>query len=428
MLGQSGQYHSLLSLITEPPAWTGYIPHMPTAKQLAFLLLQCEEAFYGGAAGGGKSDALLMAALQYCDTPGYSALMLRRTYSDLILPGALMDRAREWLGGSDASWKDAEKTWHFPSGASLSFGYLDAESDVYRYQSAEFAFIAFDELTQFSERQYRYLFSRLRRPEGMAVPLRMRSASNPGGPGHDWVKQRFITEGISQGRVFIPASLDDNPFLDRASYAQSLSHLDPVTRAQLLSGDWSARKAGALFRREWFAIVDEVPANCQWVRRWDLAATEARNGNDPDWTAGCLMGRSGDTFYIRDMRRLRGSPQAVEALVTQTAQLDGRGVRVYIEQEPGAGGKQLVDYYVRQLKGYSVSADRPSADKLVRAAPVSSQAEAGNVKLVKGAWIGPFLDELEAFPDGSHDDQVDAMSGAFGQLIDQRSLFIGRAT
>ena len=269
-------------------SWTDYIPHKPTPKQLAFLLLENQEALYGGAAGGGKSDALLMAALQYADVPGYSALLLRRSYTDLSLPGALMDRAKAWLMPSVARWRDSLKTWEFPSGASITFGYLEKPGDEYRYQSTEFQFVGFDELTQFTEVQYRYLFSRLRRPTGVDVPLRMRSASNPGGPGHEWVRERFIdAQGSVDSRIFIPASLPDNPYLDQAAYLESLNQLDPVTRQQLLEGDWSARQPGNLFRREWFGVVDELPVmRNRSIRYWDLAATPVRRGNDPAYTAG----------------------------------------------------------------------------------------------------------------------------------------------
>ena len=106
-----------------------FIPHEPTVKQRQFLALSGEEAFYGGAAGGGKSDALLMAALQYVEEPGYSAILFRRTYADLALPGALMDRAAEWLAHTDAKWEGTRKAWTFPSGAMLVFGYLDNERD-----------------------------------------------------------------------------------------------------------------------------------------------------------------------------------------------------------------------------------------------------------------------------------------------------------
>jgi len=360
-----------------------------------------------------------MGALQYVDIAGYSALLLRKTYADLALPGALMSRSHEWLGESDAKWKDVDKTWIFPSGATVSFGYLDGTNDHYRYQSAEFQYIAFDELTQFSDFQYRYLISRLRRLKGCEIPIRMRSASNPGGIGHEWVKQRFITEGISASRPWIPATLDDNPYLDRELYAQSLEKLDPITRAQLLKGDWSARAVGGKFQREWMEIVEKPPESCRWVRYWDMAAAEVKGNNDPDWTVGALMGRDSENiYYLKDIRRFRESPQVTEALIKNTAQLDGKSTNVYMEQEPGAAGIHLIDYYRRKvLEGYAFYSDRPTGDKVTRANPVSSQAEAGNLKLARGEWILTFLDEAEMFPNGAHDDQIDAMSGAMQILM-----------
>lgn len=207
-----------------------------TAKQAAFLLLPEREAFFGGAAGPGKSDALLAGALQYVDVPGYSALILRRTYGDLALPGAIMARARQWLYGK-AHWADKTYTFTFPSGATLTFGYCESEDDVYRYQGTEAQYIAFDELTQFSESQYQYLFSRLRGTSDVPVPLRMRSASNPGGVGHGWVKERFIKN--PKGGVFVPSNLDDHPDEDfKREYRLSLEHLPEKLRLQLEQGDW----------------------------------------------------------------------------------------------------------------------------------------------------------------------------------------------
>lgn len=235
------------------------IPHWPEPPQEAFLWLDNLEAFYGGAAGGGKSDALLMGALQYVHVPGYAALLLRKTYADLALPGAIMDRSKDWLSPvQGARWNENEKQWRFPSGASITFGYLQTSNDRYRYQGAEFQYVGFDELTQFDEIDYTYLLSRLRRPADgplSHVPLRMRGAANPGGRGHKWVKRRFIdrqpntddpedTPERCQARVFVPAKLADNPHVDREAYAQALSGLDPQTRAQLLGGDWNAREPG----------------------------------------------------------------------------------------------------------------------------------------------------------------------------------------
>lgn len=225
--------------------WTEFIPHRPTIKQLAFLLLPTIEAFYGGEPGGGKSDALLMAALQYVDVPGYRALLLRRTYTDLSLPGALMDRAYQWLKGTTAIWNSTKKTWTFPSGATLTFGYLETENDKYRYQSAEFQYIGFDEVTQFSETQYTYLFSRLRRLKGADIPLRMRSAGNPPMTAEGmWVRDRFVVNR-SLDRPFIPAGLDDNPHIDKEAYLQSLAHLDEYTRRALF--DWFVAVEGLVY-------------------------------------------------------------------------------------------------------------------------------------------------------------------------------------
>jgi hypothetical protein len=222
------------------------------------LLLPHLEAFYGGEPGGGKSDALLMGALQYVDVPGYAAILFRRTYTDLSLPEALMSRAHEWLRGTDARWRETTKTWTFPSGASMSFGYLENEKDKYRYQSAAFQYVAFDEVSQFYETQYTYLFSRLRRLEGSTIPLRMRSASNPPTTSEgQWVKDRFITNR-PRDVIFIPAGLDDNPHIDKEAYLSSLDHLDEITRKALF--DWFASVEGLVFHN--FSdenITDEEP-------------------------------------------------------------------------------------------------------------------------------------------------------------------------
>jgi hypothetical protein len=411
-----------------------YIPHVPHPPQQAFLLLNgFPEVFYGGAAGGGKSDAGLMAVLQYCDVPGYSALVLRRTFADLALPGAIMNRAISWLSNTDAKMRDGGKLWEFPTEgdpATLQFGYAQTHADVYRYQGAEFQTIFMDELTHFEGRTYQYLFSRLRGPalpcincshgtsqpagelrshdedhdwcecghehipalpcslnpemaricdcdvyrpigcecldptpdrrtlkaaaDGLTladVPLRMRSGSNPGGVGHEWVRARFIDPATRlKTAVFVPAKLQDNPSLDRKAYRQGLSHLTATEQARLESGNWDVQDDGDVFERAWFRIVDEAPKDCRLLRFWDFAATAVKptksGAKDPDWTVGALVGLTPQgQFYVIDVRRFRKSPFDTEAEVRQVAALDGRRVAVRIEQEPGSSGVTVVDHW-----------------------------------------------------------------------------------
>lgn len=414
------------------PLWS----HLPTERQTLGLIAhrfmptgEPSEVFYGGAAGGGKSDWLLMGALEYVDVPGYAAIVFRRTFTDLALPGAIMARAHEWLAPHAARgvchWSGQDKRWTFESGATLQFAYMEHANDELRYQSAEFQYVAFDELTHFPEQQYRYMFSRLRRPAGGAlsqVPLRMRSASNPGGPGHDWVRGRFIDEP-ARSRVYVPAKLSDNPHVDRDAYIRSLAHLDPVTRQRLLEGDWSVREPGGFFQREWFGdIVDRAPLGVRRVRFWDLAATVPTSENpDPDWTVGLLLAEMGGRFWVEDVIRVRVTPKQVEALVSQTASVDGPGVPVRMEQEPGSSGKTVVeDYRRRVLAGYDFQGKPSTGSKEDRARPVSSRVEAGDFQLARGPWNREFLDELEAYTGDldkhAHDDQVDALSGAYRDL------------
>jgi phage terminase large subunit-like protein len=249
-----------------------YCPLAPTDKQKQFLELECLEIFFGGAAGGGKSVALLMGALQYVDVPGYAALILRKDTQRLALAGGLIPRSHEWLANTNARWNEARRRWTFPHKngppATITFGYLSSADVKFRYASSEFQYIAFDELTELPEADYLFLFSRLRRARSVAVPLRIRSASNPGNLGHDWVKRRFVdrppgTRNAESANkpLYYPSRLADNPHLDAAEYARSLMHLPPVERELLLAGDWEIQH-DAIIKPEWLRYYVELPAEC----------------------------------------------------------------------------------------------------------------------------------------------------------------------
>jgi predicted phage terminase large subunit-like protein len=385
-------------------------------------MLPHREVFFGGAGGGGKSVALMMAAAQYVDVPKYKALLLRRTYPELIREGGLIELATEMFSGLGAGcyWQEQRKRWKFPSGASITFGAMQGEEDKRNYDGSEWQFIGFDEGTSFSRTQYLYMFSRLRRTTGVEIPLRMRIASNPGNIGHEWVKERFVSPG-SPERPFIPATIADNPYSDRKDYEKSLAELDPYDRARIMSGDWDARPAGEKFKRIWFdgkiIKADALPEGIRWVRAWDRAATVAKPGSDPDYTVGAKVGVLKGRWYIDASLRFRGTPRENEITIRQTADLDGRACPIWIEMEGGSSGKDSADYYRTQvLVGCDVTYKAPTTNKEIRANPVASAAEAGNIFLIDNGsgWIAGFLDRLCAFPQkGVHDDEIDAISLGF---------------
>jgi len=179
------------------------------------------------------------------------------------------------------------------------------------------------------------------------------------------------------------------------------------------------KDAKRMFRKEWFTIVDDWPRDSRKIRYWDFAATEAKKGKDPDYTAGCFMAEKDGQYWIVDMRRDRLTPLNVERLVKSTAEADGRAIPIFIEQEGGSSGVSLIDHYRREvLKGFTFYADKKGVNKEIRAMPLSAAAEAGNVFLVRGAWNKDFLDEIDLFMTGmeDHDDQVDGASGAFEKI------------
>jgi len=242
-----------------------YCLHKPTQKQAQFLVDPRKEVLFGGAAGGGKSDAALMAASQYVNYPDYNVLILRRTYPQLTQAGCLVPRSLEWWHDTEAKYNQQTHTWTFPSGATVAFGSLQHEKNKYDYQSGEYSLIIFEELTQFTKSQYLYLRSRLRRNIDVPFPVRIRATSNPGGVGHKWVKNRFFVES-APGRGFIQSLLDDNPYLNADEYRATLQDLTDIEKAQLLYGDWaiSPDNATVFNNIELRTITDEEIAAMSW--------------------------------------------------------------------------------------------------------------------------------------------------------------------
>lgn len=405
-----------------------WMTHSPTAKQAAFLSLDHLEALYGGAAGGGKSDAMLMAALQYVDVPHYAAILFRRTYADLALPGALMDRAGEWLHSTAAKWNSGTKTWTFPSGATISFGYLERDADKYRYQGAEFQMVGFDELTQFQETSYRYLFSRLRRLEGSEVPLRMRGASNPGGEGHQWVYERFIVGGREAGRLFIPAGIDDNPHIDKAEYLRSLSELDEITRMQLLQGLWVTDPTGKPFLAAWwekgrnrYHLDDSVIRN-QVVARWISWDTALKDENENAYTA-CVVGELTPDYRLivrevwRDKMQFPFLPGAIQDMASKWNYDEKLRAVIIEDKASGTSAYQTLMHAAPQWLRDMLIAFQPSGDKETRGQQAAVWCKRDCVMLPfpgeDATWLYDFESELFNFPLSVFKDQADA----FAQLV-----------
>jgi len=423
-------------------------PH--PGPQAAFLSSGADICVYGGAAGGGKTFGLLVDPLRWVHVAGFGAVLFRRTYPQIRVEGGMWDESADLYPHAGGEPREHVLEWRFPSGAKVKFGQLQHEHTKYEYKGAQIAMIGFDQLEEFTAGQFWYLLSRNRSASG--VRPYVRATCNPDatswvkdllGP---WVDPDHALFGARPGEVmyvtrdgdevvfvgadwrdedgepgkslsFVPATIYDNPTLlahDRA-YLASLRALPLVERRRLLDGDWSITLDGNMFRREWWRVSEGVPEAPQFerlVRSWDLAGTEATGSNDPDWTVGALVGLKDGVWYILDIVRVRATAREVDRLMTQTAAMDGQAVDIWLQQDPGEAGKRAVDYFHRLLAGYVVKSERPTGDKVVRARPLASAAEAGNVVLRRAHWNREFVAECTAFPGGRHDDQVDAVSWA----------------
>lgn len=436
-------------------------------KQEQFLKSNADIVFYGGAAGGGKTYAILLEPLYDVHDPNFGAVIFRRTTKQVTSEGGLWDTAIDLYTPLGVKTRQDNLTMSFPSGAKVTFAHMEHEKNRLDWQGSQIPLICFDELTHFTWKQFTYLLSR-NRSANFSGKSRVRATLNPDSdhwvrsfidwyidehgfaiPERSGVVRYFVIENdiviwadtaeelidkddsrLPKSFTFISSSLKDNKILmeNDPGYLATLQSLTRVERAQLLDGNWNVRAtAGMYFRRSDFEIVDAVPVSKRVVRGWDLASTKKKQeqgkSNNPDYTATVKMSLGHDGFYyIEHVDRFQEKSSIVDRRIKNTAEDDGKKVQIALPQDPGQAGKAQAEAQVRMLAGFHVKSKPVTGDKETRAKPLSSQVEAGNVRIVRGNWNNDFLNEMEAFPESDNDDMVDAASEAFNTLAASKLL------
>ena len=419
--------------------------------------------FFGGSAGGGKTWSLLLEPLRHVGTAGFSSVIFRRTGPQITSPGGLWDQSVDLYTqlSSPPVGREYVTEWEFSSGAVVKFSHMEHPKNRFDWQGSQLTMIGWDELTHFTRSQFFYLLSRNRSLCGVRPYIR--ATMNPvppddpvGGWVHEFVGwyvgsdgyaipersghlrwfvnhrdelqwaddprelRRRFPELYPKSFTFIRSSVYDNRILlaSDPGYLANLMALDNVERERLLDGNWLIKpSAGKVFNRAWFPVVDAAPAGGRDVRFWDFAATEKKTRGDPDFTAGVRMRLVDGILYILDCVAEQTDPTDTDSLIRNVASQDGRAVAIRFEREGGASGKRDARYITQLLAGYDVEDRIPEGDKILRARPFAAQSRAGNVRIVRGPWNESFLLNLHQFPDGAHDDIVDAATGAAAELL-----------
>ncbi|MCM1059455.1 MAG: phage terminase large subunit [Eubacterium sp.] len=434
--------------------------------QERFLSTSANIAVYGGAAGGGKTFALLMEPLRYINVQDYRAVIFRRNYTQISVSGGLWDESVSIYSGikGAVSSKSPKYHWTFAKRATLYFDYLGRDEDVQDWQGSQITFIGFDELTHFTERQFFYMLSRNRSTCG--VEPYVRATCNP--DADSWVakliewwidqetgypikersgkirymarhnetivwgdtREELIEQGIKPSSIksftFIASTLQDNQVLMQLdpSYLANLEALPLVERERLLYGNWKIKSAAGLFfnRNQVGNMLPVVPRDVTtFVRAWDLAATSETEGGEPAYTAGVLMGRRADgRFIVIDVINVRQSAGEVRALIKRTAITDNAiygNVKVRLPQDPGQAGKAQAQSFALLLAGLNFRILPVTGSKETRAEPAAAQWQAGNFDVVVADWNDEYFSQLESFPSSKFKDMVDATSDAFSELV-----------
>ncbi len=436
-------------------------------RQEDFLSSSADIAIYGGAAGGGKTWALLLEPLRHVNNGEFSAVLFRRGYPEITNPGGMWDESERIYSLAGGRAVRGDLLWRFPGGAKVQFSHLQQESDVHAWRGAQVPLLGFDQLETFTEQQFIYMLSRNRSTCGVRPYVRATCNPEPGWLAEFlswWIAEDGYAELERSGKVrwmvragevlhwfdteyeaaqafpdipaksvtFIVSTIYDNRILMHKDpgYIANLKALSYIDRERLLGdaqrgGNWKVKPAaGKVFNRAWFKVVETAPLKGRGVRFWDFAATEKQlNKNDPDSTASVLMLAAEGGWYILDATNEQLAPAQIDRqLVNLTrqdaARLAERGIvyRSRWEEEGGSSGKRESWRMATMLAGVDGKGVRSTLDKLTRAKPLAAQAEAGNVHLVRGAWNEGFLEQLHAQPDWPHDDLMDAASGAFNDL------------
>jgi predicted phage terminase large subunit-like protein len=408
-------------------------------------------AICGGSFFGGKSVSIVMEAGRNVDHPKYRGVIFRRTYTQITDAGGLADIASilyPKLGGVPT---DNRVLWKFPSGATVKFNHLQHDSDMFKYRSSQFCFLGIDQIEEFPMEAVFYLRARNRASPGYNRKVYFRASCNPE-PGWladllSWwwnsdtgypIKERsgviryftrkngeilWVDKNWTDGNIkpisftFVPSKMEDNKIgmQNNPDYESTVSTMDNVSVERYLKGNWLISYSGGMFQKDWFKIIelDQVPKNIKFVRYWDWAASEKKEGKDPDFTAGALCGYSDGDFYIVEIRRFQEAPGTTEKKVKLAAELDGYNTLIAWEEEKGSAGKFNSHYLSGKLNGYQVHSDPVSGDKVERAKPLASAAFHGHVFVVKGTWNADFFAEAGMFGSGrGHKDQIDACTGA----------------
>lgn len=445
----------------------------PQPKQEAFLSSSADIVIYGGAAGGGKTWALLMEPLRHVNNGRFGAVVFRRTIPEITREGGIWDEATEIYPRLGAEANLSDHFYKFPSGAKVTFTHLQNDKELEAWRSSQIPLIEFDQLETFDETQFWYMFSRNRSLCGVRPYIRATANPQPGWLAEllawwigedgyaipersgkirwfvrennkvEWadtpaeLKEKFPL-GRPQSLTFILSTIYDNPILMEKDpdYLAKLMSLNFVDRERLLGsrekgGNWKIKEeAGTLFNKEWFDIVDAMPAGGEAVRFWDLAATlqkfskRGKKKNDPDYTASCAMKMVNEEIYIFDITNERLSPAMADAAMLNIGKQDGRRLKIRWEMEGGSSGKRDAAHIAKLLKGFDACGVPPKGDKIERAKPLAAQALAGNVHLLRGPWNKMFLDHMHGQPDLPHDDIMDACSGAYDELTAPQEVSI----